>query len=477
MIYYDITDILEFARHHDTLSGIQRVSIQLLNHMVNKHGTDRLRLIGWNPSTHSIMTFDAGYFAGNYKYDAHDFCRHFALSRVSLTRIVELRLYRRAKYWRRPLHYGWRLLKSACISAVPRSPRPTIGHSAGQFPKRGDVVFIGGATWNFDRYQSALANMHREGVAICQFIHDLFPLVAPEHVVDEVPRHFLRWLDHLSRNADFLLTNSKATKRDLDRWLAARGVEVPSRVLPLAHQFVDRDRQPAPDDGLGAGPPPGEPAPGSEVIHACVRNAARLPYALCVGTLEPRKNIWMLAQVWREIHAKLGTRTPRLIFAGKPGWLKDDFDDFISGTGSLYGYIRIVEGPNDAELEYLYRNCLFSVFPSYKEGWGLPIGESLWLGRPVVCSNTSAMPEVGGGLADYINPHSCESMEAVLMKMITDVGYRERRAAEIAAAPLRAWADVADDLWDELAATAAHPRHAGRTAAAAVPLLALQQAG
>jgi glycosyltransferase involved in cell wall biosynthesis/SAM-dependent methyltransferase len=304
----------------------------------------------------------------------------------------------------------------------------------------GDLVFIVGATWNCDEYLSTLAELRRRsGIAICQFIHDLIPLLAPEHVVDDVPEHFGRWLKHLSWNTDYFLTNSQATKSDLDGWLARSGAHVPTVVVPLAHQFVDYARNAV-----------SETASVDGTIHAHIRNAARLPYVLCVGSIESRKNIWSLANVWKRIYTRLGEATPRLIFAGNPGWLRDDFDGFIRGTGSLYGYIRILERPSDAELAYLYSHCLFSVFPSYKEGWGLPVGEGLWFGRPVVCSNTSAMPEVGGALADYVDPTSWESIEAGLVKMITDAGYREKRAAEIAEARLRTWSDVADQLWREL---------------------------
>src|SRR5690606_10338630 len=133
-------------------------------------------------------------------------------------------------------------------------------------------------------------------------------------------------------------------------------------------------------------------------IRRNVLNDSRVPYALCVGVLSARKNVWTLANVWMQLHSRLGVETPRLIFAGKRGGRIDDFDDLIRATGSLYGYIRIIESPSDDELAYLYRNCLFSIFPSYIEGWGLPIGECLWFGRPVVCSSTSSMPEVGGDL-------------------------------------------------------------------------------
>jgi hypothetical protein len=79
------------------------------------------------------------------------------------------------------------------------------------------------------------------------------------------------------------------------------------------------------------------------------------------------------------------------------------------------------------------------------------------------------MPEVGGPLADYVDPTSWESIEAALLKMITDAAYRERRAAEIAAARLRAWSDVADDLWRELTRVTAATRDTASFAAHEFP--------
>jgi glycosyltransferase involved in cell wall biosynthesis len=480
-IHYDVTDILEYARHNATLSGIQRVSTRLLSQLVDRHGTERLRVIAWHPIRKRMLALDASYFAGDFRYDQAEMCRHFGLdaaadaatAAATAADSLDLHAYLARKYghsWRRPVHHA-RLLainaltagrtfrKRKIVARPQRRDRPIRPARASEEVSfgQGDVVLVMGATWNFDDYLSQLARARRQRrIAVVHFIHDLVPLLAPEHVVDGVPAHFARWLRHLSRNADCLLTNSQATRRDLEAWLAENGLDVPTRVLPLAHQFGDTARRCGADaEASGWEVPPGSAADAdAEPIRAHVRNAARLPYALCVGTIESRKNVWTLANVWRRIQARLGAATPRLVFAGKHGWLKEDFDDFIRGTGSLSGYIRIVECPSDAELAFLYRGCLFSVYPSYKEGWGLPVGESLWLGRPVVCSNASSLPEVGGPWADYVDPASWDSIEAGLARMITDADYRERRAAEAARARLRTWADVADELWQTLTALA-----------------------
>ncbi len=138
-------------------------------------------------------------------------------------------------------------------------------------------------------------------------------------------------------------------------------------------------------------------------------------------------------------------RIPRLVFAGQRGWANEEFFSLISRTAKLNGLISLIEGPSDEELAFLYKNCLFTVYPSYYEGWGLPIGESLWFGRPVIASKTSAMPEVGGDAVDYVDPYDLEALEAAVIKMLDPV-YRSQRAAAAQAMPKRTWREVAEDI-------------------------------
>ena len=83
--------------------------------------------------------------------------------------------------------------------------------------------------------------------------------------------------------------------------------------------------------------------------------------------------------------------------------------------------IAVAETPSDAELAFLYRNCRFTVFPSLYEGWGLPIGESLWFGKLCIASKTSSMPEVGGDLVDYVDPKDADSLQQAILRT-----FRER---------------------------------------------------
>ena len=86
----------------------------------------------------------------------------------------------------------------------------------------------------------------------------------------------------------------------------------------------------------------------------------------------------------------------------------------------LGGKIRHVQDPSDAELAALYRGCLFTVFPSLYEGWGLPVTESLAFGKPCVIANATSLPEAGGSLARMFDPDNVADATRVIREVIED---------------------------------------------------------
>lgn len=424
-VYYDISDIVDYARYDTTVSGIQRVSLALLARLADRHGSGDLRVLVADPRSGRLAWYEAGYFAAHREFDRDSFVHHFSVWCPPLQRASDW-LRQTARFGRMP-HTP---VERACARPVEL--------------REGDVIFVPGATWGLPAQRKALAAARLiPGVTIYQFIHDLVPLTVPEHVLKEQTQSFTSWFDEVSRLAHGFIANSHATRTDLEAWLAARNRPVPTRVVPLAHQ-------------LGSSPRPRQTdtAPGMDSLTGeRLRKAARDPFVLCVGTREPRKNLVSLARAWQLMHDALGDATPRLVLAGKHGWLNHELDALLASSGVLRSCVEIFDRPTDAELAALYRSCLFSIYVSYKEGWGLPIGEGLWFGRPVICSGVSSMPEVGGVLADYVDPASVESIVRAAMRMVADADYREARARQIAAADLRSWDDVACDLWAALVRT------------------------
>lgn len=90
-------------------------------------------------------------------------------------------------------------------------------------------------------------------------------------------------------------------------------------------------------------------------------------------------------QVWaRLLREKAYEDIPTLVFAGRPASMVEDLMQQMENTEYLDGKVRLIREPSDEELRGLYRNCLFTVFPSLYEGWGLPVTESLLLGGPAL---------------------------------------------------------------------------------------------
>jgi glycosyltransferase involved in cell wall biosynthesis len=93
------------------------------------------------------------------------------------------------------------------------------------------------------------------------------------------------------------------------------------------------------------------------------------------------------------------------------------------------GSFLILSDATDAAVKWLYQHCLFTVFPSLYEGWGLPVTESLNNGKFVIASNTSSIPEAGGSLAEYLDPWDVDAWaDRILFYTVNREALRERES-------------------------------------------------
>ena len=114
----------------------------------------------------------------------------------------------------------------------------------------------------------------------------------------------------------------------------------------------------------------------------------------------------------------MNIKLPPIIIVGGRGRLTNDLLYKIDNDSKLKKLIIKKNDVSDEELDYLYTNCLFTVYPSIYEGWGLPIAESLAYGKFCLASETSSMPEIGGKLLEYFNPYDPKKLLDLMIKYL-----------------------------------------------------------
>jgi glycosyltransferase involved in cell wall biosynthesis len=162
-------------------------------------------------------------------------------------------------------------------------------------------------------------------------------------------------------------------------------------------------------------------------------------FVLAVGTLEPRKNLPRLVSAYRQLPDALKAEHP-LVVVGTRGW---ETDETLQALRSLQG-CTMLGSVSDAMLAELYRRCAVFCYPSLGEGFGLPVLEAMAAGAPVLTSNVSSLPEVGGQAVEYADPRSVSDIAVALEHLLGD----RRRRAELGQ---RAQERAAHFTWSEFA--------------------------
>lgn len=155
------------------------------------------------------------------------------------------------------------------------------------------------------------------------------------------------------------------------------------------------------------------------------RNINLLPerFVLSVGTLEPRKNHISLIKAYKNLKDEGHFNGIPLVLAGQPGWLSEPIDETIKNLNLESDVIKLGRVEDD-ELAWLYRNCLFMVYPSLFEGFGLPVLEAMSLGTAVISSNITSIPEIVADAGILINPHEIESLMKAMRELLIDAPKR-----------------------------------------------------
>lgn len=147
-------------------------------------------------------------------------------------------------------------------------------------------------------------------------------------------------------------------------------------------------------------------------------------YTLCVATIEPRKNIDKLLQAYQQLDISLRQQYP-LILVGGYGWLSEHIVTAIE-EGAAQGWVRKLGFVPESDLIELYQHARLFVYPSAYEGFGLPVLEAMACGVPVVTSDRSSIPEIGGDAVALINPDDIQDLKNAIVRGLSDTLWRER---------------------------------------------------
>jgi glycosyltransferase involved in cell wall biosynthesis len=275
------------------------------------------------------------------------------------------------------------------------------------------VLCLLGAAWVHQDYLHRVLALKRQfGTKFVMTVHDLIPIYARETCDQDTARVFEEFMQRALRHADHLLSVSENTAADLRRYTAALQIPTP----PIT---VTRN-----------GSSFGEFLPKLEAEGDLLAEDLPDRFVLFVATIEGRKNHDLMFKIWQRLIAD-GDDPPALVCVGRLGWKSSAFISALVETDYLGGRIRLLRDISDADLRLLYRRCLFTVCPTFYEGWGLPIGESLAMGKICISSDRASVPEVAGEFGVYIDIDDVDASLAAIRGMIADAPKRKRLEAKI----------------------------------------------
>ena len=232
-------------------------------------------------------------------------------------------------------------------------------------------------------------------------VHDLIPFLHPEWNNNQFD-YFDGPLRKCAQNADIVIAVSECTKRDL-----------------VEHFHIKEDKIRVVYSGLYP-----KQVFASDDLGTAIPELEGKNFLIMVSAIGANKNHLGLIKAFLQFKAHYTQSDIKLVITGSIRQfqvirevmeLYSDFIDSVIFTGFV----------SDNELVWLYRNALAFAYVSFYEGFGLPILEALSVGKAVICSETSSMPEVGGDAVEYCNPYDIDSIETAIKNVVMNERYRK----------------------------------------------------
>nr|VFK41199.1 MAG: Glycosyltransferase involved in cell wall bisynthesis [Candidatus Kentron sp. TC]VFK56586.1 MAG: Glycosyltransferase involved in cell wall bisynthesis [Candidatus Kentron sp. TC] len=241
-------------------------------------------------------------------------------------------------------------------------------------------------------------------------VHDVIPLKIP-NVVEVNLRHYLNVMETSLRTADLIFSISRHTKKDLIEKLNIPDKKIFVTYLPSA---IPNDLLELEEDEIAR--------------FLAQYDLERGKYFLFYGNMDPKKNIGNILRAF-----SVARTDCKLVIVGGKSWLSEDVERFFENNRcDRESNRKIIRLPYQffRSIVYLLKGARALLFPSIYEGFGLPVLEAMQVGTPVITSNISSLPEVGGDAVYYVDPYSIESIKTAIETLSDDERKLEEMSGE-----------------------------------------------
>lgn len=263
--------------------------------------------------------------------------------------------------------------------------------------EKDDTVLIMGGVWLGTFIEDLEECKRKKKFKLIHFAFDMIPSIFPGYVVDWLPEAFTNYQKKVFSIAEGILAISESTANDVKNFMKLHEIHNPVKIeVVRIGEEINTDKR-------------GAERPLKELTGE--------DFILSVSTVEARKNHAALFYVMKEAERR-SIKLPKIVIVGRNGWHTENFLYIMKHDDDASQRMLILNEIDDGQLSWLYKNCLFTIFPSFYEGWGMPIAESLAYGKLCLSSNTSSMPEIAGDMIDYFSPYNTGEILDCIIKYL-----------------------------------------------------------
>lgn len=296
----------------------------------------------------------------------------------------------------------------------------------------GAVFFDIDSVWNSRLRRSDICPvMKANGVKLAVFVHDIIPVTHPQFSHSNTMYFFMNYIGAYLQYADIIITSTQSTLDEINKLSDELKLErKQGYVTSLGADFKLEKKQTK-----------------NEVSDEVKEVVKDRKYILLVGTIEPRKNHKVVLEAFDKC---LFDRGLSLVFAGRIGWNIQEFEERIKKHPMREKKFFHISNATDEDINYLYKNAYMMAFPTYTEGFGLPLIEALERKTPVIACNCSVLREIGKEFCEYFSPDDAHEFANRIEKYLDDEEAYKKIKKKIGKFKPDTWDDVSIKMIDAL---------------------------